>query len=220
MTIKEQEDLLFEEMRADYPEIIDDGIVDEDAYLSAPKKILYLLKEANGGKAWSLRKYLSEGGRAQTWDNIARWTEAIFRIEEELPWEYWVQNRELRRKEFLRKIGAVNVKKTSGGYISNMGEVYNAAIKNGEILSRQISLYKPDILICCGTGQIFVDAVYSNEKTWSMTSRGVPYFLDGEMVVIDFSHPAARVSPCYLLYSLTDAIKEIAETSKKQFERI
>lgn len=33
------------------------------------------MKEVNGGKDWDLRKFLYDGGRSQTWDNIARWTQ-------------------------------------------------------------------------------------------------------------------------------------------------
>lgn len=211
MTIKEKEDIMFAELKLKNPAIIDDGLADENSYLSAPLKIVYVLKEVNGGTDWSLREYLAAGGRAQTWNNIARWTEAIFKIDKELPWSYWEKNTGERRNEFLKKIGAVNVKKTSGGHTSDNKEVYKAAIDNGKILSQQLEWYAPDILICCGTGQAFVDACYQDSKPrWKRTSRGIPYFVDGKMTVLSFSHPEARVSPCYLLYALTDAIREIA----------
>lgn len=89
MTIKEKEDIMFAELKLKNPAIIDDGLADENSYLSAPLKIVYVLKEVNGGTDWSLREYLAAGGRAQTWNNIARWTEAIFKIDKELPWSYW-----------------------------------------------------------------------------------------------------------------------------------
>ena len=45
--------------------------------LNARYKIVYILKRRNGGKSWDLRDFVYEGGRPQTWDNIARWTEGI-----------------------------------------------------------------------------------------------------------------------------------------------
>ncbi|MBD5487164.1 MAG: hypothetical protein HDR18_16890 [Lachnospiraceae bacterium] len=34
-----------------------------------------MLKEVNEGKSW---RFVRDGGRPQTWDNIARWMEAVF----------------------------------------------------------------------------------------------------------------------------------------------
>lgn len=99
MSIAEEENRLFAELRTVDPDIIDDGIVCEEEYLSAKYKIMYVLKEVNGGKGWSLREFVREGGRAQTWDNIARWTEAILNLDSEKPWDYWGNDNEARRKK-------------------------------------------------------------------------------------------------------------------------
>lgn len=48
-----------------------------------------------------------------------------------------------------------------------------------------------------------------------MTMRGVRYFRDDDLVVIAFSHPAARVKDCYLYYALMDAIREILNIEVK-----
>lgn len=59
----------------------------------------------------------------------------------------------------LPKICTVNVKKTSGSYVSNGKEVYTEALNNAGILKQQLDLYQPDLVICCGTEHAFVDAV-------------------------------------------------------------
>lgn len=210
MNITAEENKLFSELRAVNPEIVDDGLVEEKEYLSATRKIMYVLKEVNGGQGWSLREFLREGGRAQTWDNIARWTEAILNLNEEKPWVYWEHNNDTRRKIYLKKICAVNVKKTSGGHTSHAAEIYQAALDNQDILQKQLALYKPNLIICCGTEQAFINACYKDrELKWEMTSRGVWYFMDGDTVVLSFSHPETRVKDCFLHYALTDALKEI-----------
>ena len=208
--IAEEENRLFSELRRDNPDIIDDGLASEEDYLSAKYKIMYVLKEVNGGKGWSLREFVRNGGRPQTWDNIARWTEAILDLETEKPWSYWENGNEARRKKYLKMVCAVNVKKTSGGHTSHADEIYQAAMNNSTILQKQFSLYHPDIIICCGTEKAFVDACYKHqEPNWRMTSRGIWYFADNGRVVVSFAHPEARVKDCFLHYALVDAVREI-----------
>lgn len=208
--ITEEENKLFAELRTYNPDIIDDGVADEEGYLSAKYKIMYVLKEVNGGKSWSLREFVQNGGRPQTWDNIARWTEAILDLDAERPWSYWEKDNEARRNRILKMICAVNVKKTSGGHTSNADEIYQAAMDNSLILQKQLNLYNPDIIICCGTEKAFVDACYKNQElNWKMTSRGIWYFVDNGKVVISFAHPEARVKDCFLHYALVDAVREI-----------
>lgn len=213
MLIEEQR-RIFDELRQINPEIVDDGITDENAYLSAGYHLMYVLKEVNGGSGWSLCEHLRSGGRQQahdaTWDNIARWTEGILSLPKDIPWSELESNCKNRRERMLLKICAINVKKTSGGNVSNEKTIYTEALNNSDILQKQLKLYVPDIVICCGTDEAFVNACFHDKKTeWKMTSRGIWYFRDGKMVVIAFSHPAARVRDCYLYYALLDAVREI-----------
>lgn len=210
MSIKKEEDLLFEELKNCSPEIVCDGIVDEKSFLSARYRIVYILKEVNGGKNWDLRDFVYDGGRAQTWDNIARWTEGILSWEKDFLWEDMQKNNENRRKEELKKIAVVNLKKTSGGHTADEKEIHSAACLNSEILKKQIGLYGADFIILCGTESSFIASCYQGKDVnWKMTKRGVWYFIDDETVIISFSHPEARVEDNYLFYSLIDAVKEI-----------
>lgn len=216
-SIAEEENKLFAELRLGNLDIIDDGLASVEDYLSSKYKIMYVLKEVNGGKGWSLREFLRDGGRPQTWDNIARWTEAILDLDTEKPWSYWENDNEARRKKILKMICAVNIKKTSGGYTSYADEIYQAAMDNSDILQKQLRLYNPDIIICCGTENAFVEACYKNQELdWKMTSRGIWYFVDNNTVVISFAHPEARVKDCFLHYALVDAVREIWSLSLKR----
>ena len=47
--IADQQNQIFDELRQMDPGIIDDGVPDETAYLSARYRIMYVLKEVNGG---------------------------------------------------------------------------------------------------------------------------------------------------------------------------
>lgn len=214
MKLLSQQNAIFEELRSRNPEIIDDGVSDEIQYMIAARRIMYVLKEANGGLGWSLCEHLKNGGRNRehdaTWDNIARWTEGILSLPADIPWAQLEEGCQQRRKKVLPKICAVNVKKTPGGSVSDNRKVYSAAQDNADLLKRQLDLYKPDIVICCGTEAAFVDACfYDKGIQWRMTTRGIWYFRDGNTVVIAFSHPAARTRDCYLYYALLDAVREI-----------
>lgn len=214
MTITDQQQKLFSDLRQHTPEIIADGVPDEAQYTSAPCRIMYVLKEVNGGSGWSLCDHMISGGRDRehdpTWDNIARWSEGIFNLPDELPWSQLENDCWSRRERILPKICAVNVKKTSGSYVSDSREIYESAIDNADILKKQLELYAPDIVICCGTEDAFVNACFQDKEIdWQMTSRGIWYFRDKDMPVISFSHPAARVRDCYLYYGLLDAVREI-----------
>ena len=121
MSIRELEEKLFDEWqekeKLEYnnenkKNFVRDDLVDEESYFKAPVKILYLLKEVNGGdKDWDLREYVKNGGQAATWDNITRWTKGIFRYREELNWSFLEEITEDSREEILKYIIAVNLKK-------------------------------------------------------------------------------------------------------------
>ena len=84
MLIDSQKELF--EWKKKCPGFVSDGIVNEQSYMKSPIKLLFLLKEVNGGSDWDLCEYVANGGRKQTWSNIARWTEGIHNIDREIPW--------------------------------------------------------------------------------------------------------------------------------------
>ena len=53
-------------------DFIPDGCADPNLFCSAPVKLLFVLKEVNGGHGWDLREFMKEGCRSQTWNVIAR----------------------------------------------------------------------------------------------------------------------------------------------------
>ncbi|MCI6651927.1 MAG: uracil-DNA glycosylase family protein [Ruminococcus sp.] len=220
MSIIFEEEKLFDELKRSNPNIIMDGIVNEKEYLSAKYRIVYILKEANGGKGWSLKDFLYSGGRAQTWDNVSRWTEAILNLENNHIWSYWEKDCEKRRSVYLKKIGVINLKKEAGSHTSVGKEIHSSAIKNKDFLQKQLSIYQPNLIICCGTAHSFIEAVFPNKHIdWKMTSRGIWYFIEKQKIVISFLHPEARVKDCVLHYALVDAVKEILDKNIRHNRR-
>jgi hypothetical protein len=60
--------------------LFSDGPVDCVAYCTAPKRVVFVLKEVNettAGAEWDLRQYVRDNARGQTWNNVVRWTRTI-----------------------------------------------------------------------------------------------------------------------------------------------
>lgn len=163
----------------------------------------------NGG--WSLAEFISNGAIPQTWDNIARWTEGILNLEKDFDWEYLSGDNDLRRDKYLKKIASINLKKTPGRHTSIAKEISMGAKNNKEIIKKQVDIYQPNIIICCGTSGLFVKDCLESGLTWQMTSRGIEYMILDNTIIVSFSHPEARVADQYLYYALIDAIREILE---------
>lgn len=213
MSIKDVETKLFNQLKINNPSIVTDGVVNEKEYLDSKYKILYIMKEVNSYQngGWSLTEFISNGAIPQTWDNVARWTEGILNLEKDFDWEYLSRANDLRRNIYLKKIASINLKKTAGKHTSIANEIGIAAKNNKDIIKKQVDMYQPNIIVCCGTGGLFVKDCLESDLTWQMTSRGIEYIIFDKTIIVSFSHPEARVADQYLYYALIDAISEILE---------
>ncbi|TWH64396.1 hypothetical protein LX59_02343 [Azomonas agilis] len=214
MGIQAQEDALFQEWRAARPRFVADGAVDEDAYSSSERRILFMLKEVNDpeGGDWDLRQFIKDGGRSYTWNNITRWIEGIRNLSIDIPWKDLEQVDNERRAKALRSVAAVNLKKSPGSHTSDPSEIAVIAEQDKAFLNRQVSLYQADLIICCGVSDTFHWLVaFDRPPEWRQTSRGIAYheYRPGKFVVA-YAHPEARVADSILYYGLIDAIREIA----------
>lgn len=214
MNIKEKEKEIFDKLKDKDPSIVEDGIVNEEEYLTSKYKILYIMKEVNGGSDWNLKDFLYDGGCSDTWDNVARWTEGLLNINHEYDWQYLEEDNENRRKVFLKKIGVLNLKKTSGNHTSDYKKISLAAFENRDFIKKQVDLYKSDIIICCGTADDFVKNYLEGKfVNWNMTKRGVKFIKYKDKIIVSFAHPEARIRDAYLYYALIDGVREILKDS-------
>lgn len=215
MTIKEQERKFFEVWSKNRSGFVADGIVDEKSYLSSYPKLMFILKEVNdpGGGNWDLRDFLREGARTQTWNNIARWIKGIRNLSQDIEWRIAKEMSEQDRREILKSICAINLKKSPGGYITDNDSLSKVAIEDKDYLNQQFSLYDPDLVICCGSvvSHLFDSLIlFPNKPEWKSTRRGIWFHkYEEKKYVIAYSHPEARVADCLLFYGIVDAVREI-----------
>lgn len=214
MNIYQQEESLFNRWVGKREGFVLDGVVSEEHYINSSLKLCFVLKEVNdeGGGGWDLRQFIREGARAQTWDNISRWVKCISKLNQDLNWAELAEITEDDRKDTLKLICAMNLKKSPGSHTTIRASFNKVVAEDKDYIHKQYSIYNPDITICCGTGWDFRWALALDETEVFETSRGIHWFLNNEgKVVIMFAHPAARVQDSLLVYGLADAVREIMD---------
>jgi len=212
MSIYEEEEQLFQQWERNREGFVRDGIVSEEDYIASNPKIAFILKEVNdpGGGEWDLRKFISEGGRPQTWDNIARWVYGIRNLPAIPEWDFFENIINEFRIETLKSICVINLKKSPGTHTTDHASLNAVANEDRKFIQKQYALYDPDITICGGTGDLFKWVAGHESPEWKRTSRGIWWYKqDTDKIVVSFAHPEARVQNSLLVYGLLDAIKEI-----------
>lgn len=127
--------------------ICKDGVIDIDEWNKCSSKVLFVMKEVNGGHGWDLMEFLSDGPKHQMWHAISRWAAGI---QNGFPNYDSINNRESMRKALL-KISTINLKKTSGGASSNMSLINSYAKSDSPLLVKQIEQINPKVIVAGGT---------------------------------------------------------------------
>ena len=232
--IREKENELFAKWKAELKvpsAFIPDGVVDETLWSHTPKRVLYLLKEVNGGENWDERHYLARYDIEEEYkkthspsiDSLARWQLGLNLLWEPDMWKGVSSWQEIdtiaaepaARTHLLHQLAVVNRKKISGGSTVDWDkfDTYWSDERNRELLKEQLTFYHPDYVICGGTAWA-LEKLYGKWK-WEQTSRGVSYYVFNGVTYIDFCHPDARAPRNIVFYALVDAVKEIEENAAK-----
>nr|WP_086939388.1 hypothetical protein [Thaumasiovibrio occultus] len=217
MSIYDEENNLFSCWRGQREGFVADGIVSEEHYINSPLKLCFVLKEVNdkAGGGWDLRQFIRNGARWQTWDNISRWVKCVSKFDKDVSWSELANISEDDRKDTLRSICAMNLKKSPGGHTTIKASFNKVVDEDKEYIQKQYSLYNPDITVCCGTGWDFRRASGLDKAEVYETSRGISWFLNSKgKAVVMFAHPSARVQDSLLVYGLADAVREIMRNKR------
>lgn len=214
-----QEKQLFEEWSQRREGFCPDGIIQTKAYLAAPRRILFVLKEPNNKdrEAVNIKEFVQNGARRKpTWDNLARWTTGLLHLEENFSWQDLENITAEKKKALLAQVAFMNIKKFAGGHTADGKVIWDFGRQDQDLLRRQFLLYQPDWIIACSKT---VDGVMRNLVlppgfSSYQTHNGIAYSClpDGGRY-ISFLHPAARVADNLLYYGLIDAAKYIMQYS-------
>jgi hypothetical protein len=212
--LKNKEQELLNEWKKIRNNFISDGIVNIENYEKSKIKVLYILKEVNGGSNWDLRNFLDkDGGRYQTWSNIARWQYGIENYKDSDIWDKIEKIDGKFRKRQLKNISVINLKKESGKATSNMNEIWEYAWNDRDFLKKQISIYKPNIIVCCGTGEIVKKYKLVEDEfieNWAKSNSGLNYYItNSKQMIISHCHPQKRDKNRVKFETLIKTVKEI-----------
>ena len=143
MKVVFEEESLFQSWRKTRSGFVEDGVVSEQDYLVSSPSIVVILKEVNdpGGGNWDLRQFLrEEGGRSQTWNNVARWAHGIRNRGQGDDWpNQYEKISEEFRIEVLRSICVINLNKSPGTHTTKT-EKLNKVATEDKVLIQSILL--------------------------------------------------------------------------------
>lgn len=200
-----------------------DGLIDPELYFSdrVIPKLLFVLQmpvEESGeqNEDWiEFIDWIKDGcdNRWQTWDSLARWIYAIYN---KIDPSIWFDHSKLRgrdfRKKWLRLCAIVNINKCADKVGRNERKIMEAAKRCSKELNDQITLYKPDWIICCGTGS-GIEIILDKRNDWKKTKACLWYtdvFLGKHKTkVIQHLHPQMRLGEDLKTCLLLSSIKEI-----------
>ena len=217
-----------EQRPADKEGFVYDGVVDaEEWFKNSGEKILFVLKEAyssNKQDEWILTNWLCGRKCIENCPNVCNkcWpsgmtynhvAEAVYMIlNPSLGFDEWLglkarksMDFKCARKELLKKIAVVNIKKYDGESQSSDKKLKEHIKKHGELLKRQIANISPTVIICGGTYSYF-KMLYELEELENEFDGGT---MLGNIKVIAAYHPSKQMSS-----------KDKAEMTFKQYEKL
>lgn len=182
-----------------------DGIlsINVDDYFDADVRIMFLLKEAPLGVYGRIKdggmliRGISVGSDARGnsgvfWKLLGMWTCVIdiLQLGEEPDIEEFYRDHN-DGGYGLFNAAYVNIKKGNGCAYSNWGDLKAYARRDRDFLNEQIDMLDPDVIVCCGTYQIYAGIVCDGDIPSG--SQSEPVWDDvNERIVIDWHHPAIR----------------------------
>lgn len=203
--------------------IAHDGIVCPKQY----ENIVFFLKEVNKpnmAKNWPYYKVLYFQANPEeapinlrkdfyrsTFTNICLWIEAFFNptcsYEDCFLADKTDYDIERLRKN-LNKTAIVNIKKTAGGGSSKYEELIAVCHdpKKSELLKTQLKHTEPALVICGGTFELAKIIFNIQDTNIQFLPSGAKYFLNDNVVFLEFTHPAWFSVPQKILFAYAQSV--------------
>lgn len=194
LNIEKKQAELFDEWEKKYTYFSPDGIVDFYAYKNAYPKITFILKETNEKEddvGYDLTEFLRDGAVGGCiWNNVSRFSAGIIN---KIDFETVEDIDKNDRKKYLSLISVINLKKTPGKARSKNSVIDKFTRDDIEFIKKQVELYNPDILICGGTGDIFIKNILGLDTgDWTYVSKYLSYLFFKDKMIVKTYHPACR----------------------------
>lgn len=114
------------------------------------------------------------------------------------------------RKKYLAPISVINLKKTPGKTTSNDSAIDKFAKDDREFIKNQVEIYRPDLIICGGTGDIFIKNILNlDTSSWTYVSDYLSYLIYNDTIIVKTYHSACRKSKKDLFENIVSPIRDI-----------
>ncbi len=180
-----------------------DGVPSPDTYQNAQKRILFILKDANfriskekqasgnySNEPYDQRIELRDSPD-EWWRKVSNW--CVPMLKPELDWEK-VKQEDICNS--LSYFAFMQLKKNAGGGSVVTNKLSEIAKEDKDEIKKQISIYQPEFIVCCGVGEIVNKNVFGNNSHLEYTKNGVGYWKvlinNTPSYIIGYCHPSAR----------------------------
>ncbi|PKK84742.1 MAG: hypothetical protein CVT49_00900 [candidate division Zixibacteria bacterium HGW-Zixibacteria-1] len=168
-----------------------DGIICEDKYDAAKKKILFVLRETNDFPEGDLRVLYRDGPKLQMAAQLSKWATGI--LYDFPDYSEVDMNENNIRTEAIKSIAIMNVKKYTGGAIADFNLLHVFTKLDKDLIKREIDIIKPQIIVCCNT---FIELMWALDLELDMSDLenifGKSYIYNGARIVVWQHHPSDR----------------------------
>ncbi|WP_139834772.1 hypothetical protein [Thalassospira sp. MCCC 1A03138] len=184
---------------------IPDGIVSQEHWVSARRKVLFILRETNDSKG-DVRESISRsathkktgwrGGRSKVLARVGRWAYGLLNYDGEIPPFELARQSEF---EAPLSVSYINVKKITGTARSKPEEIKYHVTRYGHFLQAQIDAIAPDIVVLCGTYRVVKKYLFPDMKKVSHRVH-----CDNGRIFLNVYHPShfALTSEAFYLQAL------------------
>lgn len=207
-----EQNKVFEKHRKKYDEFCEDGIVSAIDYTMSNFKICYILKETNSSTGFDLAKFVREGCCGATWNNISRWTAGLVFGKK---FDDVKSINKADRIKYLAPIAAINLKKTPGSASSDCKVIRQFARDDKAYIIDELKAVDPEIIICCGTGDIFIEEILdkkSSDFEKVKDNDNLFYYWHNDKLIVKYRHPQwRRKTSKYLFENLVPYINKIID---------
>ncbi len=217
------ENRLFTAWQRREPTLLRDGALggEHSTYLQQPIRILFALKEPNdSGGRWSangadLRLHATAFADLRSTFPVVLLLALLAQqaaIDPTLSLPFASAREQLRDRNrrlcLLESIALVNLKKTPGGPVCNDRSLLTSVEQSGDLLVRQLALYRPHLTIAGGGSVHTLLAQLTGQAvTPALTPETRPFFFDPRLgLCLSFFHPQATKGYEFLYVLLRESL--------------
>lgn len=191
---------------------ISDGANDEKLWIESDFKVLFLLKEAYDSNkidgTWHLPSLIQrKKATGRTFKPIGQWAYGIKKIRTNNNIEDFLDNgKEIN--DALMSSAIINIKKSQGKKSSNEKDLIKYVESDWDLIEKQINLLNPNIIVCGKTWHLIRKNLEHKEKVSDRVYKS------GDLIFVDYWHPANRSSNIMNYYSLCALIYKAQKSGK------